>query len=279
MTPTVRWAATASTRISSLLDGPERPAVVIGGGRLDRRVLVPDAPGGDRLVSVVTTCAVRLPNAIVVDQLPATGAAPDAPARIGGGRLRLGGAEITVSRWFDPTVRVHRPTIRGAALDVLQAAVEPLGPDPLLPPDAVRRFGGALSRPSDRLDDNVAELVGAGHGSTPSGDDLVAAALVALRTVGSGRADDLADALDDGPETTALSAELLSAADAGAAAPEVGGLLRAMLRPSSAGRRDAAIAQLLAIGHHSGAALASGVLVALRAELLQSRNPQPEVAA
>ncbi|MDY7105001.1 MAG: DUF2877 domain-containing protein [Actinomycetota bacterium] len=278
--PRATTAATASLRVTRLVDGPERTARVVGGGRLDRRVLVPAGPRGEpeRLVSVVTTRAVRLPNAVVVDQLPAGGGI-GTTAVLGAGRLRLGHAEITISRWFDPSVIVHRPTIRPAALQALETALTSRASDPLLGADVVARFGADLTAAAGPLDVAVHGLLGAGSGSTPSGDDLLAAALVALRIVGSTRAEALAGAISDGPSTTALSAEMLRAADDGGAAPEVGGLLRAMLRPSSAGRRDAAIAQLLAIGHHSGAALAAGVLIALRAELVKSRTPRPEVAA
>ncbi len=144
--------------------------------------------------------------------------------------------------------------------------VEPVGPvgppyvDPLLPAHAVERLAAGLGTPG--IGAVVADLVGAGMGLTPSGDDLLAGALAALRAVGSPAADALgaAVAARTATGTSRLSAALLAAADSAAVIPEAEAVLRAMVvRP---GRRlGAAVGPLLGVGHTSGWHLAAGLAV------------------
>jgi hypothetical protein len=105
-----------------------------------------------------------------------------------------------------------------------------------------------------------AELVGRGPGLTPSGDDLVAGALVAAHATddprfGTWRAETL-QALATA-RTTAVSHALLHHACEGYATPELAGFLRSVCGTHEV---PGAAARLLAVGHSSGAALMLGVL-------------------
>jgi len=103
----------------------------------------------------------------------------------------------------------------------------------------------------------VDALVGRGPGLTPLGDDLLAGALVALRALGSPRAEPLAAAVTElAPRTTVVSAALLRHAARGECVPE----LAAVLAPD-----PGAVDGLLGVGHSSGTGLAAGVLAALTA--------------
>ncbi|MFC7583476.1 DUF2877 domain-containing protein [Nonomuraea antimicrobica] len=117
-------------------------------------------------------------------------------------------------------------------------------------------------------------LVGLGPGLTPSGDDVLAGLLVALRHLGAAagtrRAVWLADWLaatvtyDARTRTTPISATLLHCAAKGEASPEVIAVLRGV-----AGRQalEPALRRLHRLGHTSGADLAQGVTIGVRAVL------------
>ena len=105
-------------------------------------------------------------------------------------------------------------------------------------------------------------LLGLGPGLTPAGDDVLAGALVALRSA----VDPAADALEAAvpppirwPGTSTVSAALLGHAALGECIPE----LAHCWRRWTAGRRcRAAVARLRAVGDSSGAALIAGVRLA-----------------
>ena len=112
-------------------------------------------------------------------------------------------------------------------------------------------------------------LAGLGPGLTPSGDDLLAAALAfgawvetaGLAAPGSGlRAAVVAAAL---PRTTRLAGQLLAAAADGEVTAPLAGLLEALLRLGATAPPDPA--PLLAIGETSGADMLAGVRLAGRA--------------
>lgn len=110
----------------------------------------------------------------------------------------------------------------------------------------------------------VAPLLGAGPGLTPSGDDVLCGALLALRAAGAHRAHStLAGAiLDQLPRTTSLSASLLHAAADGYAVACVCALVTATVAGDDAAVR-AALPDVLAVGHTSGPALVSGIETAI----------------
>nr|BFE81405.1 hypothetical protein GCM10020093_040060 [Planobispora longispora] len=131
------------------------------------------------------------------------------------------------------------------------------------------------------------QLVGLGPGLTPSGDDMLAGLLVALRhlgtATGTGRAVWLADWLaaavtfDARGRTTPISATLLHCAARGEASGEVLAVLRGL-----AGRQslEPALHRLLQLGHTSGADLAWGLRIGLSSVLdLRDGGGEPGAGA
>jgi hypothetical protein len=109
----------------------------------------------------------------------------------------------------------------------------------------------------------VRGLVGAGAGLTPSGDDGLCGALLVLLAAGHPAAAHLAAAVTARLDaTTSLSASLLREAMEGYAVPAVVRLVSAAVRGRAA-ERESALADVLAIGHTSGADVAAGALAAL----------------
>ena len=109
------------------------------------------------------------------------------------------------------------------------------------------------------------QLLGAGQGLTPGGDDVLCAVLLALNGVGDpGPVALLGKAVQDGWTcTTSLSASLLDAARRGYAVPAVAALVERALRGDLAGAREA-LTSTLAIGHSSGRDLVAGLAGSLR---------------
>lgn len=103
------------------------------------------------------------------------------------------------------------------------------------------------------------ELVGRGPGLTPSGDDVLAGALVAAHAVGHPLLEDWRERTRHAlatRSTTVVSRGLLRHALEGWAVPELADYLEAVCGESTT--QEAARARLLAVGHSSGAALAAG---------------------
>ena len=234
-TATPTCTAAASTLVRPALAGPLRPAAVVASGPAATYL---DA-GGD-LVAVVAPGGVRLPCAVVLatpGPLPTGG-----DLAVGAGAVwQAGEPVVTVRRWFDPRVRLA--AVVPEALARLQAAVHAIpAPDPAVPGSA----------------GPVEDLLGLGAGLTPSGDDLLAGWLAALRARRLPQADAVGAAvrrLAPG-RTTRLSAALLAAADEGAVIPEAAAVLRAV---GGAGDVGEAAGRLLGLGHTSGWYLAAGL--------------------
>jgi hypothetical protein len=121
------------------------------------------------------------------------------------------------------------------------------------------------------------QLLGAGQGLTPSGDDVLCAVLLVLCGVGDPAPIALLGAAVQGrwTATTSLSASLLDAARRGYAVPEVASLVECALRGDVAGAREA-LATTLEIGHSSGADLVAGLAGSLRV-LANARPDTPPV--
>ena len=128
------------------------------------------------------------------------------------------------------------------------------------------------------LERPVAALVGLGPGSTPTGDDLLAGALLTLRAADiDTRLGAAVAGLAD--RTTELSASLLRAAAQGYAVPE----LCALVTAAVAGDEDRAATAARAVtrlGHWSGADLVAGVaatlaILAARQDAATPMNPRP----
>ncbi|HZM29602.1 MAG TPA: DUF2877 domain-containing protein [Acidimicrobiales bacterium] len=234
-------SAVASTLVHEALTGPLCPAEVVAAGPAATYLDV----AGD-LLAVVAAGGVLLPCAVAL----ADGVRPPVGDRlaVGGGAVWVDGRPaLVVRRWFDPRVRVRAVDPQALARLVAVVAEIP-APDPAVPADAT--------------DPGV--LLGRGVGLTPSGDDLVAGRLAALRARGSAEAEALGDAvrrLAPG-RTTRLSAALLAAADQGAVVPEAAAVLRAAADPAAV---VPAARRLLALGHTSGWYLAAGLAQGLAA--------------
>jgi hypothetical protein len=298
----MRMVGAASLGVRSLIDGQRRPARVIAAFPtaiyLELRLPSPEP----RVLALVTPAAVRLPNAVVVTPDRAPGADPagarraaaadlgplatvtDGVAWVGDTAAQAGQIRVLVRRWWDPSP-VLGPLSRARleqGCQLLEEICASSGRRPGLDNHeapaalAARCAAGDLAGAVE-----VAEhLVGLGPGLTPSGDDVLAGLLLALRLLGGAirggtRAVWLADWLsaaitsDAGERTTSLSATLLHCAARGQAAGEVAAVLRAF-----AGQEPVApaVTRLLATGHTSGADLACGLAAGCRAALTLSAD-------
>lgn len=121
-----------------------------------------------------------------------------------------------------------------------------------------RRAGGGVT---DLTPDDVGRLVGAGDGLTPYGDDVLCGWLAVRRAggVATPRVDTAVRSLL--ARTTLLSATLLDCALHGEVLPEFAAYVGSLGRPDEAVRT----ADLLAVGHTSGAGLLEGARWALAA--------------
>lgn len=303
-----RTAGTASLGVRHLIDGPRRPARVIAAFAsavyLELRVPGPEP----RVLALVAPSAVRLPNAVVVtphtprpaqdrawrDTAPQhTGAGQAAwiaaaagdDGYIGEGAVHAGHIRVPVRRWWDPSP-VFGPLSR-ARLEQGCVALESICAASSRKPglqghEALNGLAGSCAAGDLAGAVEAAEiLIGLGPGLTPSGDDVLAGLLLALRLLGGAirggtRAVWLADWLsaavtyDAGSRTTSLSATLLHCAARGQAAAEVATVLRAFAGQEPAGP---AVARLLTAGHTSGADLAWGLAAGCRAALALSAEP------
>jgi hypothetical protein len=236
--------AAASSLTATLLTG--LPWQVAEAART--RLSVHYDTGSDDLpvLCVCTPEAVRLPNAVVADLLP------DGPLTVGGGRLRSAGLTLAVRRWWRPA----RP--RGVEVRA-----------------ACRRLAALASYDAVPLADlEPHALLGRGPGLTPSGDDVLAGALVTAHATDDPR---LARwraatvvALHE-RTTTAVSRGLLRHALDGYATDELAELLAALGAPGEQEGHDlpGALRRLLALGHSSGAALLAGVRYTIESRQLE----------
>jgi len=228
-TSTVALRASVPAGVRDLLAGPSCPGTVLGHFPTALYIAVPRGFG---VIAVLSSNAVRLPCGL---QLTAPELDLDLPGEVvvGNGAVRVGPVEVAAGR----TVSMHVSR----------------RPDPT--PALVRQ----AQRSVDRVEVDE-RLLGRGPGLTPSGDDVLAGYLVGAAAYGL-PADELRAFVHSQAHrrTTTLSAALLRHAALGEAIPQVAGLLDAL---SGRRRLDRALAALLAVGHTSGAALASGVLAA-----------------
>jgi uncharacterized protein DUF2877 len=227
--PTVAFRASVPARMREALFGPLCHSRVLVRFPSAVYVAVPQAFG---VIAVLGRDAVRLPCGLAV---PAAKLDLPGDVVVGSGALRFG--RVTIRPWHVVSPLVgRRPAPLRTQVRAAQAAVDPVD----------------VTSPR--------QLLGRGPGLTPQGDDVLAGYLAGAAAYGI-PADDVR-ALVDGEaasRTTTLSAALLRHAAVGEAIPQVSGLLDAL-----AGSRplDPALAELFAVGHTSGAALASGVVAA-----------------
>ena len=263
----------ASPLTAAVVSGPVRRAVVLA--RFDTAVYL--AVGAHHeVLPVVTSDALALPTSV---RLPMRsdalcwGVDPGDTVLVGGSSLHLGAREVRVVRRWRPsrvtpgpgTVPAHR--LAGLAEQLATAAAPAAGTagpaDPSLTVRSADVVRAALSG-SDPVGARVNEMVGAGAGLTPSGDDALCAVLLVLRGAGAERARAVVDAAVGAASrrTTSLSASLLHAAGQGYAVPAVAELVRAVLCDDPV-TRGPALTAVLAIGSSSGRDLVAGIAGAL----------------
>ncbi|MFF5211520.1 DUF2877 domain-containing protein [Streptosporangium sp. NPDC000396] len=262
----------ASAALRPVLESPRRPARVLAafpaGVYLEVRTELEP-----HVIAVVTGEATRLPNSMVVtDPIPQVTVGDD--AYVGDGSIKIGRLSLRAHRWWDPAPPLGRvdPVRLARSLPTMAELCD----------RSPRRPGLEGNAAADLLAEGCAEasllrgvtaaeqLVGLGPGLTPSGDDMLAGLLVALRHLGTasgaGRAVWLADWLaaavtfDARSRTTPISATLLHCAARGEASGEVLAVLRGLT-----GRQplEPALGRLLQLGHTSGADLAWGLRIGL----------------
>jgi len=214
---------------------------------------------------VVTHDGVRLPNAVVVPLR--RNARPfsrvNGKVTVGGGGIVLGGLRVQAVRYWNPRplLPAADPLTLGGRLARLRETLAASTARPGLP--VPHQLADACGKASLAAAACAADqLVGLGPGLTPSGDDLLAGTLAALRLLGGDPAfttalADHVSAVGD-RRTTALSATLLRLAGQGNVAAEVGQVIKAL---NGRGSLDEAASRLYAIGHSSGADLAQGLLI------------------
>jgi Protein of unknown function (DUF2877) len=235
----------ADVVLAGLLDSPPRAARVVLA-----TPLAAYARCGDVLVGVLAPTAVRVPGGLVVPPELVRAQRPGGELLVGGGTVVASGIQLAVRRWWDSAVPRIRPVPQPPALPRAGGV-----------PDDVRAGAIVLHESlgdGSGLREAVRGLVGLGPGLTPAGDDVVAAALVALIVGGAfERAGAVLDAVRSClHRTTDLSAALLEHAGAARAVPQLARYLRAPADPG-------ALAGLLAVGGTSGAALVLGAEVGL----------------
>jgi len=223
--------AVASALLASLLDDPVEPDALVDVARTPVSAHYLTGRADVPVLCVCTPAAVRLPNALV------TLVVPHGPLTIRGGGLESGGTRWQVTRWWQPPRPrgLTRPT--GLTVPSGLPVVERIDPDSML---------------------------GRGPGLTPTGDDVLAGALVAARAVHDPRLPDWRRstlAALRRRRTTAVSEGLLRHALDGWATPELAAFLTGVCAVDHpAASVDAPLDRLLAVGHTSGAALAAGAL-------------------
>jgi Protein of unknown function (DUF2877) len=293
----VRAPGAASLGVRSLIDGPRRPARVIAAFASAVYLELSTEGPEPRVLALVTPAAVRLPNAVVVTPHQArpsyrqpqaaaciASAAETGDACVGEGSVQAGRVRVPVRRWWDPSPVLgplsHARLEQGCVALENICAASPRRPGLAGHPAPAALAASCAAGDLAGAVEAAESMVGLGPGLTPSGDDVLAGLLLALRLLGGAirggtRAVWLADWLsaavthDAGSRTTSLSATLLHCAARGQAAAEVATVLRAF-----AGQEPAApaVTRLLTAGQTSGADLAWGLAAGCRAALALSAD-------
>jgi hypothetical protein len=268
----------ASSAVELAFVGPVRSATVVASTPHATYFQVADPD--HTLICLASAAAVRVPCALILESKALPPQLPEGTiATVGGGVLSIGGADgragssgaavFRASRWWRPP----RPRGLGAVAPArLAGAVRWLTGRVADPLDALGRAAVAdlveALAAGERPGPAVSRLLGRGPGLTPTGDDVLAGALVTLSALGSPLTAMLGHAvLAAAPDaTTAVSAGLLRRAAAGECIPQLADVLSAVGDggpDAAAGALPRAAGALLAVGHCSGAGLLHGVLVAV----------------
>jgi hypothetical protein len=210
------------------------------------------------VLALLPTASVRLPLAMVTSAtLPVVH--PQDPIVVGDGALRVGTQVWRTLRWFDPRptgYRQPRPTALAEAAETLWNL-----DDSEVGLPAARAWEAATAL-AEGDPEPCRNLLGAGPGLTPAGDDVVAGAMAACALFAAGPHEHEMQMLLARARiaTTALSAALLCCASRGQVVPEAAELLRVL---GSGSAIVPALSRLRAVGSTSGTALAIGLVAAL----------------
>ncbi|GLW07669.1 hypothetical protein Misp01_27990 [Microtetraspora sp. NBRC 13810] len=266
----------ASTALRAMLGAQRRPARVLAAfpAGLYLEVRTELEP---HVVAVVSAEATRLPNAMVLTE-PLPPVAVGDEAAVGDGSIEVGGLSLRVRRWWNPAPPLgpaYPPRLESAASVMTRLCLSAARRPGLERDGAVALLAEGCATGS--LADTIVaaeRLVGLGPGLTPSGDDVLAGLLLALRHLGqasdTGRAIWLAGWLSAAvtfearSRTTPISATLLHCASRGQASSEVLAVLRGIAGHQAL---EPALLRLLQLGHTSGADLAWGLRIGLDAVL------------
>ena len=187
-------AGAASLTLRPVLDAPRRPARVIAA--FPSAVYLETRGGPEpRVVAVVGSDAVRLPNAVVVvatsRERPFRTVREGGEAWVGDGRVEAEGLEVKVRRWWDPAPALGPVTPGSLAHGVraLESALRNAGEASrgglAGHPDPVRLAARCADADLAGAVEAAERIVGLGPGLTPSGDDILSGLLVSLRLVGA----------------------------------------------------------------------------------------------
>lgn len=272
-TATTPAVVVAGCALADLVAG--EPAVLrLVGGRRGSHAYLRLAPGR-RLLAVEAHGGIELPIAVSVPSDVVDLVHDARRVAIGRGALVVDDAALPIGHLRDDrSAFAFDAAGARAAARAIESALGHHRP-PAEPPAvtrAVASFGDALVRTPCEALDAARGLVGLGLGSTPSGDDVVAAAAATLASLVRGRSplapwavgalaalDPVLGAVE--ASTTPLSAELLALAARGHMLPR----LRAVLAAAGHGDAGKAVDALVAVGHSSGYFLATGAALALAA--------------
>ncbi|HZJ04928.1 MAG TPA: DUF2877 domain-containing protein [Nocardioidaceae bacterium] len=260
----------------TVVAGPQRQALVLATFPSALYLSVGDH---HEVLPIVTSDALMLPTAVrlsVAARELEWGVQPGDTVAVGRAEIRLPALHVRVVReWRPARVRVvpllPEPRLLSELADRLSTHLR----TPELMDQATAVCRAARSGDDAGVRRGTRQLLGAGLGLTPSGDDVLCAVLLVLCGVGDPAPIALLGAAvqDRWSATTSLSASLLQAARQGYAVPEVAALVEYALRGDLAGAHEA-LTPTLAIGHSSGQDLVAGLAGSLR--VLAATNARPD---
>lgn len=250
----------------TVVTGPRRQGVVLAGFPT---ALYLSVGAHHEVLPVLALDALMLPTAV---RLPAPGrdliwgVEPGDTVTVGRSEMRLPGWRIRLVREWRPARVRARPSL--AEPDLLSELADQMSSHvrtPELIDQAAAVCRAARSGDHAEVRRGVRQLIGAGLGLTPSGDDVLCSVLLVLCGVGNPEPIALlGNAVQDRwTATTSLSASLLGAARQGYAVSEVAALVNCALRADLVGAGEA-LTSTLAIGHTSGQDLVAGLAGSLR---------------
>ena len=193
------YPVAASAALELVLVGPPRPATVIA--TTPHAIYLETADRDGAILCLASSAAIRVPCALILEskslppQVP-----PGTPAEVGGGHVTIrsstGNPAFRVHRWWRPPRPRGLGTVPPARLATAVRWLVGRVADPLDPAgrSAVAELVTELAA-GKAPDEPVAQLLGRGPGLTPTGDDVLAGALVTLHALGSPAAAPLAHAV------------------------------------------------------------------------------------